>query len=49
MPGIYLSLVTLLAVFLYPVDLRAQQKVKIAYASISPNFAGLWEGSVKAA
>jgi ABC-type nitrate/sulfonate/bicarbonate transport system substrate-binding protein len=38
----FLSLIALVALFLYPVHLAAQQRVKVAYASISPNFAGLW-------
>ena len=32
----------LIALFLCPIYLHAQQNVKVAYASISPNFAGLW-------
>ena len=36
------SLAALIALFLCPIDLHAQQNVKVAYASISPNFAGLW-------
>ncbi|MEX0802949.1 MAG: ABC transporter substrate-binding protein, partial [Candidatus Binatia bacterium] len=42
MPRRFLSLVALIGLFLHPVDLGAQQRAKIAYASISPNFAGLW-------
>lgn len=42
MPRRFLSLVALMALFLHPVNLGAQQRAKIAYASISPNFAGLW-------
>ena len=42
MPCILLSLLALIPIFLNPVDLGAQQRVKAAYASISPNFAGLW-------
>jgi hypothetical protein len=42
MPRTFLSLLGLIALFLYPIDLQAQQRVKVAYASISPNFAGLW-------
>jgi NitT/TauT family transport system substrate-binding protein len=41
-PRRLLPLLGLIALFLCPVELRAQQRVKIAYASISPNFAGLW-------
>jgi NitT/TauT family transport system substrate-binding protein len=42
MHRIFLPLVGLIALFLCPVHLAAQQRVKVAYASISPNFAGLW-------
>ena len=37
-----LPLAILVAFSLHPMDLWAQQRVKAAYASISPNFAGLW-------
>ena len=39
---ILLSVLALIPFFVQPVDVRAQAKVKAAYASISPNFAGLW-------
>jgi ABC-type nitrate/sulfonate/bicarbonate transport system substrate-binding protein len=39
-----LLLGVLITICLYPISLQAQQKVKVAYASISPNFAGLWVG-----
>jgi NitT/TauT family transport system substrate-binding protein len=42
MPGKLLSVVTLIVLFLFPTDISAQQRIKAAYASISPNFAGLW-------
>lgn len=42
MPGRVLSILALVALFLPSMELRAQQKIKAAYASISPNFAGLW-------
>ncbi len=42
MPRRLLPLVGLIALFLCPFELPAQQRVKVAYASISPNFAGLW-------
>lgn len=42
MPIRLLSILALVALFLPSMELRAQQKIKAAYASISPNFAGLW-------
>ena len=42
MPGTFPLLAALIIMFLYPVVLGAQQRFTAAYASISPNFAGLW-------
>ena len=39
-----LSIGVVITLCLYPISLQAQQNVKVAYASISPNFAGLWVG-----
>jgi ABC-type nitrate/sulfonate/bicarbonate transport system substrate-binding protein len=42
MTSILLSLLALIPLFLHSIEVRAQQRIKAAYASISPNFAGLW-------